>query len=106
MRNDREWLAIMRALDQPQWEEGPRFLTAELRQQNIFCPARSHPVRHQDGLRRALARAPARFSGQSEHPWQSAPGLGQNTVDLLAECGYSAQEAQEMIDSGVAGVGN
>lgn len=35
VQNDREWQAIIRVLDRPEWAEDPRFLTAELRQQNI-----------------------------------------------------------------------
>lgn len=149
VQNDREWQAIIRALDQPQWAEDPRFRTAELRQQNIdarldliqsvirtdsaehwlarleehqvpCAPVLTrtgmldHPqveanelVVHHDHPQAGTlrqARAPARFSGQPEQPWQSAPGLGQNTSELLAECGYSAEEIQQMIDSGVAGI--
>lgn len=35
VQNDREWQALIRAVDRPQWAEDPRFRTAELRQQNI-----------------------------------------------------------------------
>lgn len=35
VQSDREWQALIRALDRPQWARDPRFLTAELRQQNI-----------------------------------------------------------------------
>ena len=149
VQNDREWQAIIRALDQPHWAEDPRFLTAELRQQTIdarldliqsviqtdsaehwlarleehqvpCAPVLTrtqmldHPQVEANGLivqhehPRAgtvrQTRAPARFSGHPEQPRQSAPGLGQNTADLLAECGYSEEEIQQMINSGVAGV--
>jgi crotonobetainyl-CoA:carnitine CoA-transferase CaiB-like acyl-CoA transferase len=148
VQNDREWQAIIRALDRPEWAEDPRFLTAELRQQNIDARldliqsviqtdsaehwlARleahqvpcapvltrtemlAHPqvqandlLRHHDHPQAGTVRqtrAPARFSGYPEQPGQSAPGLGQNTSELLAECGYSGQDIQQMIDSGVAG---
>lgn len=35
VQNDREWQALIRALDRPQWLEDPRFRTAALRQENI-----------------------------------------------------------------------
>ena len=35
VQNDREWQAIIRVVNRPEWAEDPRFLTAELRQQNI-----------------------------------------------------------------------
>lgn len=35
VQNDREWQAIIRALERPEWAGDPRFRTAELRQQNI-----------------------------------------------------------------------
>jgi crotonobetainyl-CoA:carnitine CoA-transferase CaiB-like acyl-CoA transferase len=148
VQNDREWQAIIRALDRPEWAEDPRFLTAELRQQNIDARldliqsviqtdsaehwlARleahqvpcapvltrtemlAHPqvqandlLSHHDHPQAGTirqTRAPARFSGYPDQHWQSAPGLGQDTGALLADCGYSEEEIQQMIDSGVAG---
>jgi len=35
VQNDREWQALIRAVNRPEWAEDPRFLTAELRQKNI-----------------------------------------------------------------------
>ncbi|MEM6489323.1 MAG: CoA transferase [Pseudomonadota bacterium] len=35
VQSDKEWLALTRAFDRPQWLEDPRFRTAALRQQNI-----------------------------------------------------------------------
>ncbi|BES70202.1 CaiB/BaiF CoA-transferase family protein [Marinobacter nanhaiticus D15-8W] len=35
VQNDREWQALLRALEKEEWAEDPRFLDAELRQQNI-----------------------------------------------------------------------
>ena len=35
VQNDREWQALIRAVNRPEWAEDPRFLTAELRQENI-----------------------------------------------------------------------
>ncbi|PXX91639.1 carnitine dehydratase [Marinobacter vulgaris] len=35
VQSDREWQAIIRALNRPEWAGDPRFLTAELRQENI-----------------------------------------------------------------------
>ncbi|WP_148863794.1 CaiB/BaiF CoA transferase family protein [Marinobacter fonticola] len=35
VQNDREWRALLKALDKPEWADDPRFLTAELRQRNI-----------------------------------------------------------------------
>ena len=48
------------------------------------------------------ARAPSRFSAAPEQHWQGAPRLGEQTGELLAECGYSAEEIQAMCDSGIA----
>jgi crotonobetainyl-CoA:carnitine CoA-transferase CaiB-like acyl-CoA transferase len=47
-------------------------------------------------------RAPARFSAAPQQPWNGAPALGQNTSALLAECGYSDEKIQDMLDSGAA----
>ncbi|MDI9246933.1 CoA transferase [Marinobacter sp. CHS3-4] len=35
VQNDREWHALIRAVNRPDWADDPRFKTAELRQQNI-----------------------------------------------------------------------
>ncbi|TGN41844.1 CaiB/BaiF CoA transferase family protein [Marinobacter confluentis] len=35
VQNNREWQALIRAVNRPEWAEDPRFKTAELRQQNI-----------------------------------------------------------------------
>jgi crotonobetainyl-CoA:carnitine CoA-transferase CaiB-like acyl-CoA transferase len=35
VQNDREWQALIRAVNRPEWAEDPRFRTAKLRQQNI-----------------------------------------------------------------------
>lgn len=35
VQNDREWHALIRAVDRPEWADDPRFLTAELRQTHI-----------------------------------------------------------------------
>lgn len=35
VQNDREWQALIRAVNRPEWTGDPRFLTAGLRQQNI-----------------------------------------------------------------------
>lgn len=148
VQNDREWQAIIRALNRPKWAEDPRFITAELRQQNIdarldliqsvirtdsaehwlarleeeqvpCAPVLTraqmleHPqVKANDllinyehphaGLIRQT-RGPSRFSGATDQEWQGAPDLGQHTRTLLANCGYSEQEIQGLIDSDTAG---
>lgn len=148
VQNDREWQAIIRALNRPEWAEDPRFLTAELRQQNIddrleliqsvirtdsaehwlarleeeqvpCAPVLTrtqmldHPqvqandllvdYHHPQAGHIRQTRAPARFSSAADQHLQGAPALGQHTSDLLAECGYSSEEIQGMIDSGKAG---
>ncbi len=35
VQNDREWEALIKALERPEWRDDPRFKTAELRQENI-----------------------------------------------------------------------
>lgn len=151
VQNDREWQAIIRALDQPEWAEDPRFLTAELRQQNIdarldliqsviktdsaehwLARLQEHQVPCAPVLTRTemldspqveanellhqydhpqagpirQTRAPARFSAAPAQRWQGAPALGQHTHELLADCGYAAEDIQRMTDSGVAGCSN
>ncbi|MCL7945426.1 CoA transferase [Marinobacter sp. ATCH36] len=148
VQNDREWQAIIRALNRPEWAEDPRFLTAELRQQNIddrleliqsvirrdsaehwlarleeeqvpCAPVLTrtqmldHPqvqandllvdYHHPQAGHIRQTRAPARFSSAADQYLQGAPTLGQHTSALLAECGYSREEIQGMIDSGTAG---
>lgn len=149
VQNDREWQAIIRALNRPEWAEDPRFLTAELRQENIdarlgliqsvirtdstehwlaqldeeqvpCAPVLTrtqmldHPqvqandllvnYNHPQAGQIRQSRAPARFSAAPRQPWQGAPALGQDTSALLASCGYSAEDIESMVDSGVAGV--
>jgi crotonobetainyl-CoA:carnitine CoA-transferase CaiB-like acyl-CoA transferase len=148
VQNDREWQAIIRAVNRPEWAEDQRFLTAELRQQNIDARLEliqsvirtdsaehwlarleeeqvpcapvltrtqvlDHPqiqandllvnYNHAQAGQIRQTRAPARFSAAPEQPWQGAPALGQNTRAVLEKCGYSAEEIQEMVDSGAAG---
>jgi crotonobetainyl-CoA:carnitine CoA-transferase CaiB-like acyl-CoA transferase len=59
---------------------------------------------HPQAGRLRQARAPSRFSAAPEQHWQGAPRLGEQTGELLAECGYSAEEIQSMCDSGIAAV--
>lgn len=147
VQNDREWQAMIRAVNRPEWAEDPRFLTAELRQENIDArldliqsvirtdsaehwlarleeeqvpcapvltrtQVLGHPQVQANHLLKNYdhpqaghirqTRAPARFSAAPEQPWQGAPALGQHTSALLADCGYSGEEIQQLIDSGVA----
>ncbi|MCM0612314.1 CoA transferase [Marinobacter sediminum] len=147
VQNDREWQAMIRAVNRPEWAEDPRFLTAELRQENIDArldliqsvirtdsaehwlerleeeqvpcapvltrtQVLGHPQVQANHLLKNYdhpqaghirqTRTPARFSAAPEQPWQGAPTLGQHTSALLADCGYSGEEIQQLIDSGVA----
>lgn len=148
VQNNREWQALIRAVNRPEWAEDPRFTTAELRQQNIDARleliqsvirtdsaehwlarleeeqvpcapvlTRAQMLEHpqvqandllvkydhpQAGLIRQT-RAPSRFSEATDPDWQGAPALGQHTRTLLANCGYSEEEIQQMIESGIAG---
>ncbi|MBQ0763187.1 CaiB/BaiF CoA transferase family protein [Marinobacter psychrophilus] len=149
VQNDREWQALIRAVNRPEWAEDPRFLTAELRQKNIDArldliqsviktdsaehwlarlakesvpcapvltrtEVLNHPqvqandllveYNHPQAGSIRQTRAPARFSASPTQPLQGAPALGQNTAALLAACGYSADDIQTLIDSGVAGM--
>ena len=149
VQNDREWQALIRAVNRPEWAEDPRFLTAELRQKNIDVrldliqsvirtdsaeqwlarleeesvpcapvltrtEVLNHPqiqandllveYNHPQAGYIRQTRAPARFSAAPTQPWQGAPALGQDTVALLADCGYSSDDIQTMVDSGVAGL--
>jgi crotonobetainyl-CoA:carnitine CoA-transferase CaiB-like acyl-CoA transferase len=149
VQNDREWQALIRAVNRPEWAEDPRFLTAELRQENIDArldliqsviksdsaehwlaqleqesvpcapvltrtEVLNHPqvranellveYNHPQAGHIRQTRAPARFSAAPTQPLQGAPALGQDSVALLAGCGYSADDIQTMVDSGVAGL--
>ena len=148
VQNDREWQALIRAVNRPEWAEDPRFLTAELRQKNIDArldliqsviradsaenwlellaeesvpcapvltrtQVLDHPqVRANDLLveydhpqagQIRQTRSPARFSAAPAQPWHGAPALGQDTMALLAGCGYSSDDLQALVQSGVAG---
>ncbi|WP_152205787.1 CaiB/BaiF CoA transferase family protein [Marinobacter changyiensis] len=149
VQNDREWQALIRAVNRPEWAEDPRFLTAELRQKNIDARleliqsvirtdsaerwlerladesvpcapvlTRTQVLEHpqvqandllvnydhpQAGTIRQT-RGPARFSAAPTQPWLGAPALGQDTMALLAGCGYSSDDLQTLVQSGVAGV--
>ncbi len=150
VQNDREWQSMIRALNRPEWAQDPRFLTAELRQENIDArldliqsvirtdsaehwlarleeeqvpcapvltrtQVLNHPqVQANDLLKNynhplaghiCQTRAPAMFSAAQEQRWEGAPALGQHTSTLLADCGYSGEEIQQMIDSGIARTG-
>lgn len=50
-----------------------------------------------------LARAPVRMSGMDEVPTRSAPRLGQDTVTIANELGYSNEEVLRLIGEGVLG---
>ncbi|EAZ97892.1 CaiB/BaiF CoA transferase family protein [Marinobacter sp. ELB17] len=149
VQNDREWQALIRAVNRPEWAEDPRFLTAELRQKNIDArldliqsvimsdsaehwlarleeesvpcapvltrtEVLNHPqvqandllveYNHPQAGYIRQTRAPARFSAAPTQPLQGAPALGQDTVALLAGCGYSGGDIQTMVDTGVAGL--
>jgi crotonobetainyl-CoA:carnitine CoA-transferase CaiB-like acyl-CoA transferase len=149
VQNDREWQALIRAVNRPEWAKDPRFLSAERRQKNIDARLEliqsviktdsaehwlvrleeesvpcapvltrtqmlEHPQVQANGLlveydhpqagHIRQTRAPARFSAAPTQPWQGAPALGQDTAALLTDCGYSSEDLQAMIDSGVAGV--
>ena len=148
VQNDREWQALILAMNRPEWAEDPRFLTAELRQKNIDArldliqsvirtdsaenwlellaeesvpcapvltrtQVLDHPqVRANDLLveydhpqagQIRQTRSPARFSAAPAQPWHGAPALGQDTMALLAGCGYSSDDLQALVQSGVAG---
>lgn len=149
VQNNREWQALIRAVNRPEWAEDPRFLTAELRQKNIDARldliqsviktdsaehwlarlqaesvpcapvlTRTQVLEHPQVLANDLlveydhpqagqirqTRSPARFSTAPTQPWHGAPALGQDTMAVLADCGYSSDDLQAIIHSGVAGV--
>lgn len=149
VQSDREWQAIIRALSRPEWAGDPRFLTAELRQENIDArldliqsvirtdsaehwlarlekeqvpcapvltrtQVLAHPQVKANGLLVNYehpqagpirqSRAPSQFSQEQDQELRGAPALGQHTRTLLADCGYSQEEIQALIDSGTAGV--
>ena len=57
-----------------------------------------HP---QAGPVRLMAH-PVRYDGKAPPLRRMPPGLGEHTLEVLAEAGYSAQEIQGLLDEGVA----
>ena len=51
-----------------------------------------------------LAGAPYHFDGAPVHARQAPPLLGQQTMEILAELGYSAEEIASLVESGAAQV--
>ncbi|MFC4261139.1 CaiB/BaiF CoA transferase family protein [Marinobacter lacisalsi] len=147
VQNDREWQALIRAVERPEWADDPRFLTAELRQRHIDARLEliqavvrtdsaehwlarlseesvpcapvltrtevlEHPqvqanellvcYDHPQAGRIRQTRAPARFSTVTGQAWHGAPAIGQHTVALLQDCGYSSGEIEAMVSAGAA----
>jgi crotonobetainyl-CoA:carnitine CoA-transferase CaiB-like acyl-CoA transferase len=148
VQTDREWAALSRALERPEWLADERFRTPALRQRNIdtrlaivqevlrtrgseewlecleaedvpCAPVltRAEVVRHPQVLasqtlfemdhpyagRLRQARPAARFSGAAFAPRGGAPRLGEHTLAVLGELGYSEAELGELAAAGVIG---
>jgi len=148
VQTDREWAALSRALEQPEWLADDRFRTPALRQENIDARlalvqevlrtrssahwlerleaedvpcapvlTRAQVVRHPQVLanqtlfetdhpyagRLRQARPAARFSRAAFAPRGDAPRLGEHTLLVLGELGYSKSELAELAAAGVIG---
>lgn len=149
VQSDKEWRALTRAFDTPEWLDDPRFLTPALRQQNIderlrltqemlrTRPAaewlerleaedvpcapvltRTEAIRHPQAAANGIvietdhpaaggvrqARPAARFSAAPHAVRHAGAALGEHTVDILAEAGFSEAEIAAMIRDGIAAV--
>jgi crotonobetainyl-CoA:carnitine CoA-transferase CaiB-like acyl-CoA transferase len=137
VQTDKEWAALTRALEKPEWLDDPRFTTPALRQQHInerlgltqevlltrsaeewlgrltaegvpCAPVLTRSAMIDDPQVRAIgivvetehetagtlrqARPAARFSETPATIRHGGPALGQHTVEVLAELGYSAED--------------
>ncbi|HEU4841947.1 MAG TPA: CoA transferase, partial [Ilumatobacteraceae bacterium] len=59
-------------------------------------------IEHPEGAFRTVA-APMRIAGADIRPRGPAPAVGADTVDVLAEIGYTADEAAALGEAGVVG---
>jgi crotonobetainyl-CoA:carnitine CoA-transferase CaiB-like acyl-CoA transferase len=48
-----------------------------------------------------VARGPIWIGGSAPHVRRAAPMLGEHTVEILAECGHSAEDIERLIDEGI-----
>ena len=66
-----------------------------------FFGSEEHPSEENKGTRPANT-----FSGGGRISQSHAPRLGENTLSILSELGYSEVEIKEMVETGSANQGN
>jgi len=146
VQSNREWAALCRAFDKPEWLDDPRFRTSadrgvninerlaltqevlltdtaanwltRLEAEDVPCApgltrrdARQHPqimanesimqIEHPVVGTLRHARPAPRFSRTPTDVRHHAPGLGENSVEILREAGLSEDEITAMIEQGV-----
>jgi crotonobetainyl-CoA:carnitine CoA-transferase CaiB-like acyl-CoA transferase len=99
MKTSQEWIAILGQADIPAmplyWPED--LLSDPHLQQTGFFKKVDHPT---EGKILDIGH-PVRFSGFSKQENQMAPRLGQDSVDVLRELGYSPGKIQELLEQGI-----
>ncbi|MFN7085596.1 MAG: CaiB/BaiF CoA transferase family protein [Burkholderiales bacterium] len=98
-RTTAEWLAIFERCDVPAmpYHTLDSLLEDPHLQDVGFFEIKDHPT---EGRTRNM-RLPNKWSCGTRHDWRPAPKLGEHSVDILHEAGFSADEVKKMIADGV-----
>ena len=96
-----EWVGILGELDVPvalckTYEE-------VVKDEQAWATGVFHEMDYPRGPK-ALVNIPVHMESVGEFPYEKAPLLGADTVDVLAGLGYTSDEIDQMIADGVAGV--
>jgi len=101
-RGTQEWLSLFEQADIP----AARMLSLDeiLEDEHVRATGFVRRVRHpSEGALRAAA-IPTEWSASQPQERLHAPGLGENTVEVLAESGYSPEEIAQLLQCGAARV--
>lgn len=98
-----EWMEIFKAADMPfdkevLWEE---ILTdPQAWEDNILCHVDGYPEREDMGTERTLVRTPVKFRESGLPEYRKGPKIGEHTVEILKELGYTKEEIEVMQKNG------